>query len=134
MSNYTNEKFRNDLKRIGFPADENLDRMLHSVGKLNQDATMLYAAQISNSDEPVMVGMAGSVGNILDLIVNSTQTLINNVVAGHLTEGCTEYAYHATKQAVAEDVLDIIIDKLMAINGLDESEEDEILDEDYHLS
>lgn len=134
MSNYTNEKFKNDLKRIGFPADENLDRMLHSVGKLDQDATMLYATQISNSDEHTMVGMAGSVGNVLDLIVNSTQTLINNVVAGHLSEGCTEYAYQATRQAVAEDVLDIIIDKLMALNDLDDSEEDEILDEDCHLS
>lgn len=39
MSNYTNEKFRNDLKQIGFPADENLDSMLDSVGKLNQNAT-----------------------------------------------------------------------------------------------
>lgn len=134
MSNYTNEKFKNDLQRIGFPADENLDRMLYSVGKLDQDATMLYATQISNSDEPTMVGMAGSVGNVLDLIVNSTQTLINNAVAGHLSEGCTEYAYQATRKAVAEDVLDIIIDKLMALNELDEPEEDEILDEDCHLS
>lgn len=134
MSSYTNEKFKNDLKRIGFPADENLDSMLHSVEKLDQDATLLYATQISNSNEPTTIGMAGSVGNVLDLIVNSTQSLINNVVAGHLSEGCTEYAYQATRKAVAEDVLDIIIAKLMALNELDEPEEDEILDEDCHLS
>lgn len=81
-----------------------------------------------------MVGMTGSVDNILDLIVNSTQVLINNVVDSHLPEGCTDYVHCTARQVITVDALNIIVDKLAAINELNDLDDDETLGKEHHLS